>query len=205
MITTTKGGPGKPCSWKRIPGDQFVISFPNNDNRLNASLAPALSIAGRKQSGTASYLFVALDDSHQQSFVLSGSADERMVVDTVKAGYEWDRGNYRKATAHYRSAITQGSDPARLRLAWILATVREFQQPKSALRLLEPLEAGNKPGIAHTLAAAYAADQQYAKATSIAEAACNNSPKTRRKACLERLALYRNGQAYTTSVALVRQ
>ena len=77
--------------------------------------------------------------------------------------------------------------------------MREFQQPKSALKLLAPLEADNKPAAANALAAAYAADQQYAKAVNVAEDACKKAPEARRKTCLERLALYRLGQAYSTS------
>lgn len=198
-ITTAKGGTGKPCSWKRVPGDRFVIEFPNNTSRLSASLGPPLSIEGKKQSGTASYLSVKLDDKHRQTFVLAGSADEKMVVDTVKAGYEWNQGNHREAIAHYRNAIAGGSTYARITLAWILATMQNFQQPEAAIQLLTPLDPGKNYAVANTLAAAYAANKQYDKAVTTGESACRQAPKQLHKTCMKRLSLYRKNQAFVSS------
>jgi len=189
-----------PCSWKRADGDGLLIDFPNQ-SKVTAKLNPPLSNAGKKQPDTAGYLVISLDENRRQLFVLAGSEDDKMVVDTVRGENHWEQRRYREAVKELRNALAKGSVYARLRLAWIYSTTTEFHLPAVALKLLHPLRVNNNSyGVVDSFAAAYAANGQFDKAVIAGERACELAPKPEVSACLTRLSGFKAGQAVVTAL-----
>jgi len=190
-----------PCSWKRSDSDHMQIDFPNH-SKVTAKLNPPLSKAGKKHPGTAGYLVIPLDKTRQQLFVLAGSEDDKMVIDTVRGESNWEKRRYNDAVRELRNALAKGSVYARLRLAWIYSTTKEFHLPVVALKLLHPLRVNDHNyGVMDTFAAAYAANGQYRDAVTAAETACKLAPEPQKPACLQRLASFKSGQPVVTALA----
>lgn len=200
-VTASSDNSNTPCSWKRVSNDRMILDFPGNKSEVATSLRPALSTEGKKHPETAGYLIIDLSKSHRQLFVLANSEDDRMVQDTVNGERNWNAGNYDAGVKDLRSAQSQGSMYARIRLGWIYATNKEFYLPALALKLLDPLRVNDKNyGVMNALAAAYAANSQYDKAVKTAETACALASAEEKDGCRARLSHYRTGQPLITLV-----
>ena len=187
----------RPCQWERMPNDRLRIVFDSVNSAVAARLLPPLSVAGRKKAGTAAYLVVDLKNGQKQLFVLKDSPDNDMVLDTVKGLLLWRRGNHGQAMQLLRTAFNQGSPYARLQLAFIHAASPEFLQPKTAMKLIEPLmKKRDNFEVMNTAATVLAANGRFKEAVATAKAACRVTPESLRPLCQQRLALYEQGKPY---------
>lgn len=108
-----------------------------------------------------------------------------------------------EAIVHYRRAIAlDPQSAARNNLAWLRATHADarFRDPAEAVRLAEAVrkDAGDRPEVLDTLAAAYAEAGDFTKAVQTAEAAVARAAGDEKFAAelRTRLALYKQGKPY---------
>jgi tetratricopeptide (TPR) repeat protein len=115
-----------------------------------------------------------------------------------------DQGLYELATADFQQALALNpQSPAAYRsTAWMLATcpVERYRNGPKAIEAatrLAQLREGESPDVLETLAAAYAADGQFAKAIAYQEQAITlTSDATVQRAYRERLTRYQQNQPY---------
>lgn len=193
MLLVAADDSQSPCSWQHLEDDRIEISFPASGRSAVARLQGPKSIEGRELARATGYLVVDLDENRRQLFVLSGSPDADMVLETIEGERAWRAGRHGPGIFHLREATDAGSVYARLRLGWIYASSAELGNPGEALRLLEPLQTNQVYNVQNALAAAYAANDRFAEATATAEIACKLADDARRAGCLKRLEQYRAG------------
>ncbi len=132
--------------------------------------------------------------------------------EAMATAYE-DLGNYQAALAHWRRAhgIDSSRISATLGVAWLLATAPEpgIRNGREALSLAESansLTSAEDPNVLDTLAAAYAEDNQFARAAALASQAMNLAAAQGNtdlaSAIRERVRLYKSGKPYRVQHAL---
>ncbi len=115
--------------------------------------------------------------------------------------------NATRAKEHFAAALDLGSLPARNSLAWLLATSQEghVRDPAQAIELIrDTANASENWEYLDTLAAAYAANQQFTEAVATQSRAIANLPREfsaqeyaeQKQALQGRLTLYEQGTAY---------
>jgi hypothetical protein len=121
-----------------------------------------------------------------------------MVEATIEAEQAWNAGKHALAVGKFRHAADQGNLYARMRLGWILATTQEFLDPYAALAMLGTLGEHENYNVVSALAAAHAANGDFAAAVQAATRACEmaRSDPPNFEQCTKRLALFREGKPY---------
>ncbi|WP_442482793.1 tetratricopeptide repeat protein [Aeoliella sp. SH292] len=179
--------------WQQAVADytEALESLPNEPT-LYAARGAALHEMGKLTEALADYnMAIHINPASSDAFVGRGN---------VYA----DQGLYELATADFQQALALNpQSPAAYRsTAWMLATcpVERYRNGPKAIEAatrLAQLREGESPDVLETLAAAYAADGQFAKAIAYQEQAITlTSDATVQRAYRERLTRYQQNQPY---------
>jgi hypothetical protein len=193
------------CRWNSDGKGALEISVGASDHQLRTlqGILQGSMLDDAQDRTTGRYLQVDLGEGHNQVFVMADTDDAALVQTAIEAEQAWNTGHYARAVDKFRHAADQGNLYARMRLGWILATARAFRDPPAALAMLEPLGQHENYNVVSALAAAHAANGDFAAAVQQATRACEmaRSDPPNFEQCTKRLALFRDGKPYLMPIA----